>query len=198
MQGAANPEDAVRRYLVYLEDPSRLIDQAAVESQTARAKAIVDPIERLHAYAGLERIRTVDGETLTQAFVGVALGWATEHSIPVAAFRELGVPDATLKAAGFELGRRGRTTDTARPRQRPVGTAAQWAKRVSVDSIQDVMRAFSEPFTLAEVAAKTGGSVATVRKAAEALCTSGELVKRGPDPRHASRGRAPILYGPPG
>jgi hypothetical protein len=59
------------------------------------------------------------------------------------------------------------------------------------------MRSFVDPFTLADVMAKTGGSAATVRKAAESLCSSGELTNRGPDPTHASRGRAPFLYGPP-
>lgn len=191
---AQSAEETIRRYLVFLEDPSKLIDVTAVERQAQVAKSADDPIERLRAFAELERIKTVDGEALLAAFVAVVLAWAADNKIPVAAFRELGVPYSALEAAGFERsGRQGSSPSGERGRSRDKAALSRpgRSRAVSVQSIQETMLAFADPFTLTEVMAKTGGSSAAVRKAAEDLCAASSLSKLGPDPEHRRPGRAP-------
>jgi hypothetical protein len=192
-QRPAEAEEVVRRYLIFLEDPAMLRDTSAIEEQARMAREAEDPIAKLRALAEAERLSTVDGEALRSAFVERAHAWAEENRIPVGAFKELRVPIDVLRQAGFDLGQRRRakrrpTAGAGTPRR---GTA------VSAQVIKQTMLAFAEPFTLAEVIAKIGGSSATARKAADDLVAKHELIKLSPDPNHSGRGRAPFRYGRP-
>src|SRR5688500_1460559 len=94
-------ESAVRRYLVFLKDPSTLVDGAKVRELQARADAAEDPIERLRATAALHKARNPDASGVRDGFVRHAREWAESNGIPVSAFREFGIPADVLRAAGL-------------------------------------------------------------------------------------------------
>src|SRR5262245_61364373 len=97
------PEDAVRSYLLFLEDPSKLRDEGEVQRRTVAVLEASDPIEKLRALTALEEAAKVDESGLRDGFVANAREWADANGISVSAFRELHVPDDVLTAAGFEL-----------------------------------------------------------------------------------------------
>jgi hypothetical protein len=184
---SADAESAVRQYLLYLEDPSKLRDETEIQKKTQAVLDAVDPIQKLKALADLERVAKVDEGPLREGFIAYASDWAAAENIPVAAFRELQVPDDVLRAAGFDVpaaGRRRAVNDT--PRQR--------AKAVPVEDIKAFVLAQQGTFVLADVQSGAGGSPATVRKAVEELVESGQVEKLGPVAGYAGRGRAPIQY----
>jgi hypothetical protein len=189
MPGASSPEAAVRRYLQYLEDPSSLVDADAVARAEAAVEAAADPLARLHALADLEHARQADAEGVTADFVAHAKDYAEAQSIPVAAFRALGVADDLLRRAGLDTGaRRGRgATAGGAPRQR--------APKVSIDELKAATMRLPKQFTLAELAeAAGGGSPQTVRRAVDELIEAGKARSLGPKTDHHGRGRAPTVY----
>lgn len=186
---ATNAESAVRTYLLYLEDPTKLRDDTEIQKKTAAVLDANDPIAKLKALADLERVANIDEAPLRDGFVQHAKDWAAEQGIPVSAFRELKVPDDMLRQAGFELPatrRRGRAASGGEGRQR--------AKAVPVDEIKAFMVSQKGTFILADVMTGIGGSPATVRKAVDELISAGQLDKLGPIPDYHGRGRAPIQY----
>jgi hypothetical protein len=186
-----SPEDAIRRYLNFLEDPAKLRDEAEVQRRTLAVLEATDPIEKLKALTALERAAAVDEAALRSAFVRHARAWADENGIGVRAFSELKVPNEVLAEAGFDV-------PTARPRRATAtsGTVGEGTRRKSVASseIKEAVLNFPEPFTLVEVMNKVGGSPMTVRKAVEDLVAAGQVERRGPVPGYSGRGRAPIQY----
>ena len=122
-------EDAVRRYLAWVDDPSSLVDAEAVAAAEAALASATDPIDKLHAAAELERVRVGDPSALRAAFVGHARDYAAQADIPVQAFRALGVGDDVLAEAGFALpssrGRRGPASGSAPRAQGPRVRAPQ-------------------------------------------------------------------------
>ena len=196
MAAMSNPapeaEEAIRRYLTFLDDPSKLRDEGEVQRRTVAVLEAQDPIEKLKALALLEKASAIDDQALRVAFVAAAKAWADEHGVSVKAFRELGVPVEVLTEAGFEVppDARRRTARTA-----VTGEGGE-RRRTGVTSavIKEATLTFTEPFTIAEVMAKAGGSPLTVRKAVEDLVKEGTVERRGPVPGYAGRGRAPIQY----
>ena len=187
---SADAEGAVRLYLLYLDDPSKLRDETEIQKKTQVVLDAVDPIDKLKAIADLERVAQVDEAPLREGFIANAKEWAATNQIPVTAFRELDVPDDVLRAAGFDVpagavGRR-RATASSEPRQR--------AKSVPVDEIKAFVLAQSGTFVLSDVQTGAGGSPATVRKAVEELVESGQVERLGPLDGYSGRGRAPIQY----
>lgn len=190
MVPAVNPEEAVRRYLEWLDDPTSVVDAAAVARAEAGVRDAADPLARLHALADLEHAREADGDAVVDAFVAHARAYAEAQSIPLAAFRAAGVPDDVLGRAGFEVsGRRER-----RGRRSSGGGAAR-APQVSAGEVSAAVLRQPKQFTLADVAREAGGgSPQTVRKAVDELIASGRVRKVGPKVDHNGRGRAPIVY----
>ena len=182
-------ESIVRQYLLFLEDPARLVDVAEVARLEAEAAAAKDPIEKLKSLAALARARTVDGEAFEQGFIGVARDWANENSIPAAMFAELGVPDSVLRTAGLERG--ARASSASRPRKT---SSVRMTKSVSAKEIQKHIASRKGTFVLADIATSVGGSPMTIRKAVDGLVTSGLLTRIGPTPDWAGPGRAPIVF----
>jgi hypothetical protein len=186
-----DPEGAVRLYLIYLEDPSKLRDETDIQRKTQAILEANDPIDKLKAIAELERVAKVDEGPLREGFVKHAKAWAEEQSIPPGAFRELKVPDDVLREAGFELPaarRRGRGGASASDEGR------QRAKAVPVDEIKAYVLDQSSTFLLSDVMSGIGGSPATVRKAVEELVEAGSVQKLGPVADYHGRGRAPMQY----
>ena len=183
-------EGAVRQYLLYLEDPSKLRDEADIQQKTQAVLDATDPIDKLKALAELERVAKVDEAPLREGFIAHAKEWSESQSIPVGAFRELRVPDDVLRAAGFDLPA-APTRGRGRAGNEP---ARQRAKAVPVDDIKAFVLDQKGTFVLADVQSGVGGSPATVRKAVEELVEAGQVEKLGPLPDYQGRGRAPIQY----
>lgn len=187
-------EGAVRRYLMYLEDPGSLRDPAEIQRRTVAVLEAKDPIDKLKALAEVERASALNEDSFRAGFVEYARTWSEEHRVPVSAFRELRVPDDVLQEAGFDLpqrrrGGRGRKAaggGGAAPRPR--------AKSVPVEDVKAFVLGLSGTFTLADVQSGAGGSPATIRKAVEDLVGSGEVKKLGPAKDYRGRGRAPTQY----
>lgn len=182
-------EGAVRLYLLYLEDPSRLRDETEIQKKTQAVLDANDPIEKLKAIAELERVANVDEGPLREGFVKNARAWADEQHVPLRAFQELKVPEDVLREAGFDVPasrRRGRGAASAEGRQR--------AKAVPVEDIKGYVLNQSGTFLLSDVMTGIGGSPATVRKAVDELIQAGQVQKLGPVPDYHGRGRAPVQY----
>ncbi len=186
---APSPEDAVRRYLLWLEEPESIVDEAAVAKAEAAVADATDPLARLHALADLEHARAADAEGVTADFVAHAKGYAEAQSIPLAAWESLGVPAEVLRQAGL-TGGRGR-----RPGGRPASGAGSRAPKVSIDELKAAARRLPKQFTLSDVAREAGGgSPQTVRKAVDEMIEAGQARSLGPKTDHHGRGRAPTLY----
>jgi hypothetical protein len=188
----ADPEDAIRHYLLYLDNPNHLRDEDDIQKKTQAVLDASDPIAKLKALSELERAAKVDEAPLRAGFVEHARGWAEAEGVPVGAFRELKVPDDLLREAGFDVatsaarGRGGNGTAGGHGRQR--------AKAVPVEHIKDHVLAQTGTFQLTDIMGAVGGSPATVRKAVDELIEAGDVERLGPVPDYAGRGRAPIQY----
>jgi hypothetical protein len=187
-------EGAVRLYLLYLEDPSKLRDETEIQRKTQAVLDAKDPIDKLKALADLERVAKIDEEPLRKGFIEHAKAWSEPQGIPVSAFRELQVPDDVLREAGFEVP----VTSSRRRRGSGAGgpgaDGRQRAKAVPVEDIKSFVLEQSGTFVLADVMSGIGGSPATVRKAVDELVESGQVERLGPVPDYQGRGRAPIQY----
>jgi hypothetical protein len=185
----AAPEDVIRKYLTYLDDPDKLRDEAEIQRAQQAVDDAQDPIERLKALADLERVANVDEAPLREGFVAHAKVWAEEQAIPLSAFRQMNVPDDVLRQAGFELpvGRR-------RGRRATAGEGRPRAKAVSVEEIKAYVSGLKGTFILTDIMNGIGGSQATVRKAVDELIEAGQVEKLGPVPGYSGRGRAPVQY----
>jgi hypothetical protein len=185
---APTPEDAVRRYLQWLEDPESIVDEAAISQAEAAVAEAGDPLARLHALADLEHARAADSEGVTADFVAHARAYADAQSIPLAAWEALGVPTEVLRQAGL-LGGRGRRSSSSR------SGGGQRAPKVAIDELKSAARRLPKRFTLSDVAREAGGgSPQTVRKAIDEMIEAGQARNLGPKPDHHGRGRAPTLY----
>ena len=191
-QSADLAEQAVRRYLEFLADPSSAVDGARVaELETALASSH-DVIAKLKLHGELERARQGDVAELRSAFARHARAWAQRNDVSVEAFRALGVSDIALAESGFDLGR----SVVSRARSAPVARAAraQRSSNVSAKTIREAILGRSGTFTLARVMAEAGGSPGTIRKVVDELEASGLVHNEGADPHHSGRGRSPHLF----
>jgi hypothetical protein len=186
-------EDAVRLYLMWLENPDQLVDRATISRLQREYDKAKDPLERLRLLGKLDKARQADVTELEAAFVANASAWAAANGVPAAAFRELGVTDEVLAAAridGSGSGPRGR-----RGRARLVSTApTKRAKAISGDLLRSWMLGRSEPFTVAQVTGAVGGSPMTVKKIVDELVDAGRVERLGPVNDWRGRGRAPNAY----
>jgi hypothetical protein len=180
------PESAVRSYLQFLEDPSKLVDAAAVKSLEGALAKAKDPVDRLKAIAALEKANATDEAVYRAEFVKLAKQWAIEEGVPAAAFREMGVPADVLSEAGLNAQPQGR-------RRAKAGTAPRLRRPpVKSDALEAGILAMREPFTIKDVVDKVGGSPMTVKvvvdrlEAQEKISTAGE--------RANARGRASKLW----
>lgn len=117
---------AVREYLAALDvakRPGRKLDRATIEQRIADVQARIDaepdPAKRVELIQRrldlegqlIELADQPDLDALEAAFVDAAAGYSQRKGISYAAWREAGVPAATLKAAGIKRTRR--TSDDA-------------------------------------------------------------------------------------
>lgn len=194
MSDIVDPEAAVRSYLLSLRDPSALVDQAAIDALTREAEHSTDPIEQLRLLTKLERAKAVDPAHFEHQFIRCAKQWAEANDVSVAAFRSLGVPDATLRAAGLVAGAGRSAGQRTAPRGGATRGAAGRAPAVPTDQVKTHVLGRSGTFTMAAVVEAVRGSELTVRKAIAELVDAGKVRNLGPDPHHHGRGRAPLRY----
>lgn len=189
---STSPEQAVRRYLAWVDDPDSAVDQAAIEAAEAAFAAATDPIAKLHAAAARERAAAADTSAITRDFIVHAKAYADAEQIPASAFEALGVGPDVLREAGFAVASKpGRRGSSAPARAASVPRAPQ----VSVSAIKSVAVQMPKRFTLGQLADKAGGgSPVTVRKAVDELIAEGRVAKLGPATDHQGPGRAPTLY----
>lgn len=184
-------ESAIRNYLLYLDDPRKLIDHELIEQLRSKAQQANDPIERLKMYAELERAQYFDDSRYKLDFILHAKSWAEANNVTAAAFRHLGVKDDVLRSAGLvaEDARRGKKA------RKPEQSSARGS--VSAETIKSHIRSLHGRFTLADVQSSVGGSPMTVRKGVQELITAGTIVRIGAMPDWSGRGRAPIVFEAP-
>lgn len=185
-------EEAVRLYLLYLEDPAKLRDEQLIEKLEGEAEQATDPVEKLKAFGELERAKAINGDQFRADFVRLAQGWADDQGVPVSAFTTMGVPVDVLAEAGFDVPRgrgRGRRAGAASAN----GRRTQRSRRVSVEEVKSGLP--TGPFTVKDLEESSGATGATVRKAIAELVDAGSIKDLGPDREYHGRGRAPTLYG---
>jgi hypothetical protein len=180
------PEAAVRAYLQFIEDPTSVVDAAAVKKAQSAVDKATDPIARLKAIGALERAQATDETVYRTDFVRFARAWATEEGVPASAFRELGVPADVLADAGLDGQPKGR-------RRSKAGTAPRLRRPpVKTEQLEAGILAFSEPFTVRDVADRIGGSPITIKAALDRLVAQEKVVDAGERP--GARGRAAKVW----
>ena len=184
-------ESAIRNFLLFLDDPRKLIDHELIEQLRGKAQQANDPIERLKIYAELERAEHSDDSRYKLDFILHAKSWAETNNVGPAAFRQLGVKEDVLRSAGLvaDDGRRGR-----KPRK---SETLSVRTSVSAETIKSHVRSLHGQFTLADVQSSVGGSPMTIRKGVQALVTDGTIIRLGAMPDWSGRGRAPIVFEAP-
>lgn len=192
MTTAPVDESAIRTYLLFLEDPSKLIDQKEVSRLEASMQSAADPLDKLRAISRLQDMHSGGGESYRQAFIANAKAWAEANEIRIASFLELGVDEVTLRAAGFSTrGLGGQTPSPRRGRGRRTSTGRG---QVRVEQVKEAVGQQKREFTLADVAAACGASPMTIRKAVDELVAAGQVERLGPTPNWSQPGRAPIVF----
>ncbi len=152
-------EQAVRAWLMYVDDPDSLRDDAALPALEAAVGAATDPLDRLKAMSALRAARSVDPEPHRKRFVRHARSWAQANGVAPEDFLEMGVSPGELADAGFEVDRPDRpkrdvTTPPVRKR----------APRVDAVAMEQTVLSRTDPFTLGMIREECGGAEATVRK----------------------------------
>lgn len=178
--------DAVRQYLLALQDPAALHDEAAISELERALSEEEDPLERVKLQGRLSAAQSVTADDFEPGFVEHAREWADKNGVPADAFLAEGVSEEVLERAGVLA----RTTRQPSARRRRSGGRS----RVSAEEVVEVIKSRDGTFTTSEIGELTGASTATVRKYIQQLLEEGVLVDKGADPDHQSRGRAPNLY----
>lgn len=177
------PEAAVRLYLLFLDDPEKLIDRQEVKKLEDEVEKAKDPIAKLKAISALQRAQAVDPASYAYDFIKHAKRWAESEGVPVSAFREMGVPEDVIAAAGFESsrrggGRRGRSRSESAPKR----------NRVNTEQLTQGILGLEGTFTIRDVSERVGGSPLTVKNTLGMLEAQGKITPAGE--RAGSRGRA--------
>lgn len=189
MATAKSQEDAIRRYLTYINNPDELVDQSQIETLQQKLSESHDPVERIKLRNEIERTKQPPADELEAEFVNVAKQWAEQHGISAEALRAEGVKPAVLRKAGFTIGGGTRKRTTAAKR---TGKSRQRASKDDVIQHLTSQSSGSE-FTLNDVMEATGASRSTVNQVISRL-TEEEKVKKVGKAGHTGPGRAPDLF----
>jgi len=180
------PEEAVRSYLQFVDDPASIVDAAAVKKAQSAVDKATDPIDRLRALGVLGRVQSNDGSAYRSDFVRYARSWAEEEGIPASAFRALGVPNNVLAEAGLDGAPKGR-------RQSKAGTAPRSRRPpVKTETLEAAIVNQAEPFTVKDIETSVGGSPMTIKTVLDRLVAHGKVAEAGERP--GTRGRAAKLW----
>lgn len=187
---ATSPEDAVRTYLRWREDPESIRPDTG--ELDARIESEQDPVERVKLRS--ERARRADlGPTIEADFVAHVAEWAHANEVSADALLEEGVERRLLAEAGLISGAaRSSKTRSSRSGSAPAGSTR--AKRTSRGDIESYIRGLraGTTFVTATVSNDVGGSVGTIRKVLDVLMEEGAVAEAGKD--HSGPGRPRTLY----
>jgi hypothetical protein len=192
MATPSEQENAVRQYLTYLDDPSKLVDHEELARLEQQARSATDMLERVKALSQLGRARKTDGEGYKLGFLIHAKDWAIANDVTAEAFGQLGVSDDVLRAAGLLPGRGARSNGEPKGPREPRHTPR--AGSVKSEDIRAHVVGRTDAFTLVHVMQAVGGSPMTVRKVVSELVESGEVRNTGADGSWPGPGRAPNVY----
>lgn len=184
MPTQSDAESAVRLYLMYLDNPENMRDEAAIKKAAAAVEKAKDPIDKLKALSELERAKAVDPEPFRQGFIDHAKAWAEAEGVPVRAFLEVGVPAKDLDAAGLVPPRGSRSSARSSGKGR--------APRMSLEQVAAKLP--SGQFKVSDLAEAIGRETTTTRNYLNKLVEAGKVTEVGDDPNHDGRGKAPKLY----
>ena len=193
-------EQAIRRYLLWLNDPGSIVDLTAIDDAERVAKQTTDVIEKLKALSRVEHLRLGDSAAVKRAFLEHAKIWSDQHEIGAASWIRLGVPPEVLREAGITGNRAGRPHASRPAAKRATSSATSTGTRrpkagsVTIAQIVAHVQTMTGPFVLTDIADQVGGSPMTLRKAIEQMVESAKVERLGPDPQFSGRGRAPIRY----
>jgi hypothetical protein len=73
-------ESAVRNYLLFIEDPDKLVDKELIAQLRKKAQETPDPVERLKVYAELHRAECSDEDKYKADFIRHAKAWAAANN----------------------------------------------------------------------------------------------------------------------
>lgn len=189
MASAKSQEDAIRRYLTYINNPDELVDQTQIEKLQQKLSESTDPVERIKLRNEIERTKQPPAEELESEFVRVAKPWAEQHGISAEALRAEGVKPAVLRKAGFSIGGGTRKRTAASKR------TGRGRQRASKDDVVQHLtaQASGTEFTLNHVMEATGASRSTINQVIARLTEEGKVKKVGKG-EHTGPGRAPDLF----
>ena len=179
--------EAVRSYLLWLGDPSSLVDSATIAKLAARLDSASSPLDRLQIANALHVAESIDEDSLTGDFVRYAAEYAKREGIAPPAFLRLGVPEDVARAAGLLPTARKKSTP---PVKKEKARAPRTGREQVIASIPE------RAFTYRELEEQSGASTVTVRKVVEDLISSGSIADIGPDLEYSGRGRAPRRFRP--
>lgn len=183
---ATTAETAVRSYLIALNDPTALRDDAQLADLQRRLAEATDTITRLELRQKIMETEEPQLDRYEAEFVTHAREWADQNGISPKAFLAEGVDVATLRRAGFSVpGARGRPISTGRTRTRT-------RSRVTTAEVRSAIP--KGTFTIKHLQERSGASPAVVRKAVQEEIVEGRVKEMGTDPDHRGPGRAPVLY----
>lgn len=187
MATAKNQEDAVRRYLTYMNNPSQLVDQERIEELQQKLDQSEDPVERIKLRNEIERAKQPPADEVESDFVAVAKQWADQHGISAEALKAEGVKPGVLRKAGFSVpgARRGAAATSRRG----------GGRRATKEDVRKHLRnkRSGNEFTLGQVMDATGASRSTVNQVISGFVEDGTVKKVG-KAEHAGPGRAPDLF----
>lgn len=183
---APTAEAAVRSYLVALNDPSALRDEAGLADLQRRLAEATDTITRLELRQRIMDAEEPQLERYEAEFITHAKDWADEHGITPKAFLAEGVDVAVLRRAGFSVPGRGRGAANA------TRGRARSRSRVTTGEVRAAIP--KGTFTIKQLQERSGASPAVVRKAVQEEIGEGRVKEIGTDPDHRGPGRAPVLY----
>lgn len=183
---ATTAESAVRSYLIALNDPTALRDDAQLADLQRQLAESTDTITRLELRQKIMETEEPQLDRYEADFVTHAREWADQHGISPKAFLAEGVDVAVLRKAGFSVpGARGRSISPSKARTRT-------RSRVTTAEVRSAIP--KGTFTIKHLQERSGASPAVVRKAVQEEIAEGRVKEMGTDPDHRGPGRAPVLY----
>lgn len=188
-------EQAVRRYLALLEDPSTAVDHECLAELRTRLAQVCDPLDQLRLLSQLEREQAGHAEEIERDFIAQARAWALSNDVPPSAFTAMGVPRSVLIAAGLiEIG------GEPQPVADPAGLARLQAARAAVEraGIEPVVDAIQQRkitgvFTVEELSRVAGVEAGLAKRAVDVMVADGILESAGRDRHPDARGRRRLV-----
>lgn len=200
-------ERAVQTYLAFLENPGAVNREllADLENQFSVAG---NPIIKLRVLAEMDRIRAGERMALEDDFVRHASAWAAENAIPPTAFLALGVNEEVLTKAGFTIepnalsGQGAAKKPSSKSSKQASKRSASFdrsvgkprAKSVNGETVEKLILAATEPFSVRDIVAVSHATNATVSRVVGWLVAAKRVEKIGLLPPQGSRGIAPTGY----